>query len=242
VEQILIIDDDVELCELVSRYLRREGFAVEAVTQSALGIERARSGACDLVVLDVMMPGLNGFEVLKQIRASTALPVLMLTARGEDVARIIGLELGADDYLAKPYNPRELVARIRAILRRTQAAPRSAGQAAASTQCLSVGDVVLDVSARHVTCAGRLVHLTTVEFDLLHALLAAAGRAVSREELYETVLGRTFAPFDRVMDNHISNLRRKLGPDRLGTDRIKTVRNAGYQFALPSAPSSTGER
>jgi two-component system response regulator CpxR len=228
-ERILIIDDDAELCELASRYLKGEGFAVEAVTRGERGVERALGGPCDLVVLDVMIPGLNGFEILKRIRASSSLPVLMLTARGEDVDRIIGLELGANDYLPKPYNPRELVARIRAILRRTQ----TAALGAAGAQRLVAGDIVLDAGARQVTCAGAPVQLTTIEFDLLRALLESAGRVLSRESLYETVLGREFAPFDRVIDNHVSNLRRKLGPGRAGGERIKTVRNAGYLLALP---------
>jgi two-component system response regulator CpxR len=208
-----------------------EGFAVETVTRGETGVERALNGACDLAVLDVMMPGLNGFEVLKRIRAVSPLPVLMLTARGEDVDRIIGLELGADDYLAKPYNPRELVARIRAILRRAQAAK----QAAPTAMRLAVGDLALDLGARVVTCAGAIVHMTTVEFDLLRVLLESAGRVASRETLYEIVLEREFTPFDRVIDNHVSNLRRKLGPDHTGAERIKTVRNAGYMLALPSA-------
>ena len=228
-ERILIIDDDAELCELASRYLTLEGLTVETVTRGAAGVTQALSGQFDLAVLDVMMPGLNGFEVLKRIRAASLLPVLMLTARGEDVDRIVGLELGADDYLPKPYNPRELVARIRAILRRAQAALN----APATTARLIVGDVVLDEGSRQVTCAGEPVHLTTVEFDLLRVMLNAAGRVLSREALYETVLEREFAPFDRVIDNHVSNLRRKLGNDQQGHERIKTLRNAGYLFALP---------
>ena len=227
-ERIPIIDDDEELCELASEYLSFEGFAVETVTRGEAGIERALNGSCDLAVLDVMMPGLNGFEVLKRIRAGSALPVLMLTARGEDIDRIIGLELGVDDYLPKPYNPRELVARIRAILRRAQAE-----QTATAATRLIVGDVTLDEGSYQVTCAGEPVHLTTVEFDLLRALLNAAGRVLSREVLYETVLEREFTPFDRVIDNHVSNLRRKLGNDAQGHERIKTLRNAGYLFAKP---------
>ena len=232
-ERILIIDDDAELCELASRYLTLEGLTVETVTRGAAGVTQALSGQFDLAVLDVMMPELNGFEVLKRIRAASSLPVLMLTARGEDVDRIIGLELGADDYLPKPYNPRELVARIRAILRRAAIRQEQANAyAQAQAQQLIVGEVTLDMGARAVTCAGAPVNLTTVEFDLLRVMLESAGRVLSRESLYQTVLDREFTPFDRVIDNHVSNLRRKLGVDRHGVERIKTVRNAGYQFVL----------
>lgn len=236
-ERILVIDDDVELCELVGRYLRVEGFSVEFVHRGEEGAQTALAGQWDLVVLDVMLPGINGFEVLRQIRASSPVPVLMLTARGEDVDRIVGLELGADDYLPKPYNARELVARIRAILRRAAGAAK--GPAVPAKQ-LAVGDVKMDEGAREVSCAGNLVHLTTVEFDLLRVLMEAAGRVLSREQLYELVLGRKFTPFDRVIDNHVSNLRKKLGPRPDGADRIKTVRNAGYQFTLPVNPLAEG--
>jgi two-component system response regulator CpxR len=229
-ERILIIDDDAALCDLASRYLRREGFAVESVTRATDGVERALNESWALLVLDVMMPCLNGFDVLKRIRAVSSLPVLMLTARGEDIDRILGLELGADDYLPKPYNPRELVARIRAILRRTDLR-----QAQMQTPLITVGDLTLDAGARAVTRKGECLDITTVEFDLLRMLLAAAGQVVSRETLYENVLARKFTPYDRVIDNHVSNLRRKLGPDDHGAERIKTVRNAGYLYASPSA-------
>jgi two-component system, OmpR family, response regulator CpxR len=231
VERILIVDDDIELCELAGRFLSLEGYEVATARDGQTGVTKALSGDFALVILDVMMPGLNGFEVLKRIRAASALPVLMLTARGEDVDRIIGLELGADDYLAKPYNPRELVARIRAILRRV-AARQEQTQAAAKTPLLTVADITLEVNARAVTCAGEALNLTTVEFDLLRIFLESAGCVLSRESLYQLVLEREFTPFDRVIDNHVSNLRRKLGPDSTGAERIKTVRNAGYLFAL----------
>jgi two-component system response regulator CpxR len=237
-KRILVIDDDVELCELVGRYLRVEGFSVEFVHRGEEGAQTALAEQWDLVVLDVMLPGINGFEVLRQIRASSPVPVLMLTARGEDVDRIVGLELGADDYLPKPYNARELVARIHAILRRAGAGPK--GLSATAAKQLVVGDVKMDEGAREVSCAGDLVHLTTVEFDLLRVLMDAAGRVLSREHLYESVLGRKFTPFDRVIDNHVSNLRKKLGPRPDGADRIKTVRNAGYQFTLPVNPLAEG--
>jgi two-component system response regulator CpxR len=232
VERILIVDDDIELCELAVRYLSLEGYDVATVNDGQAGVTRILNDEFALVILDVMMPGLNGFEVLKCIRAVSSLPVLMLTARGEDVDRIIGLELGADDYLPKPFNPRELVARIRAILRRVAVRQE---QTQTRALRLTVGDLTLDVNARAATCAGQPLNLTTVEFDLLRVLLESAGRVLSRETLYEIVLERKFTPFDRVIDNHTSNLRRKLGPDHTGAERIKTVRNAGYMLALPPA-------
>jgi two-component system, OmpR family, response regulator CpxR len=228
-ERILIVDDDLELCELVGRYLGAEGYEASFVHRGDHGVERTLNEEWDLVVLDVMLPGINGFDVLRRIRAVRSTPILMLTARGEDVDRIVGLELGADDYLAKPYNPRELLARIRAILRRANP----------STLDLSgvvryvVGDVELDSGARSVVCAGAAVNLTAVEFDLLRSMLAAAGRVLSREELSQSVLGRPYTPFDRVIDNHVSNLRRKLGPSPEGADRIKSIRNLGYLWTLP---------
>lgn len=236
-DRILMIDDDEELCELVAEYLKPEGFELEVVHHGQQGLERAQQNAYALLVLDVMLPGANGFEVLRQVRAHSRVPVLMLTARGDDVDRIVGLEMGADDYLPKPFNPRELVARIRAILRRAQSAAQAAAQAAAqmvstpapSTR-LRVGDVELDKGARTVRRAGELIDLTTVEFDLLEALLRTAGRVITREELVEQVLGRQFAPFDRSVDMHVSNLRKKLG-HRIGeVERIRSVRGVGYIY------------
>ena len=231
-DQILIIDDDVALCELVTEYLEPLGFEIESVHRGDVGAERALAGKHALVVLDVMLPGLNGFEVLRRIRAESRIPVLMLTARGDDVDRIVGLEIGADDYLPKPFNPRELTARIRAILRRTSS--ETSGEQAAAKQ-LSVGDVQLDSGTRAVSRAGENVELTAVEFDLLEKLLRAAGRIVTREELSKDVLGRNSSPFDRSIDMHISNLRKKLGHRFGATERIKTVRGVGYIYAQASA-------
>src|SRR6267142_903 len=231
-DQILIIDDDIALCELVTEYLEPLGFAIESVHRGDLGAERALAGEHALVVLDVMLPGLNGFEVLRRIRAESKIPVLMLTARGDDVDRIVGLEICADDYLPKPFNPRELTARIRAILRRTTT-DASADQSASKK--LSVGDVELDGSTRTVSRAGKNVELTAVEFDLLEKLLRAAGRIVTREDLSKQVLGRSSSPFDRSIDMHISNLRKKLGARSGATERIKTVRGVGYIYAQASA-------
>ena len=232
-EQVLIIDDDVELCGLVAEYLEPEGFRVEAVHEGERGVARALSGAHALVVLDVMLPGINGFEALRRIRAQSRLPVLMLTARGEDVDRIVGLEIGADDYLAKPFNPRELTARIRAILRRVR--PDEAERKDAPPGTLSVGDVQVETGTRLVRRAGTTVELTVVEYDVLEKLLRAAGQIVTREELVRDVLGRALSPFDRSIDMHISNLRKKLG-HRIGSvERIKTVRSVGYIYAAPES-------
>lgn len=226
VERILVIDDDVELCSLVSEYLRPEGFQVEAVHDGKVGLTRALSGDHLLVVLDVMLPGLNGFDVLRRIRDSSRIPVLLLTARGEDVDRIVGLEIGADDYLPKPFNPRELVARIRAILRRSSKAREQE-----VPEVIRVGDVELDPATRTVLHRGKPVDLTSVEFELLQVLLREAGRVVTREALVDEVLGRKFSPFDRSIDMHVSKVRKKLGDSDAG-DHIKTVRGAGYIFAL----------
>jgi two-component system response regulator CpxR len=223
---LLVIDDDRELAALLGRVFAREGLAADFCHDGRSGLDTALRNAHDLVILDVMLPDLDGLSVLRELRRRLATPVLMLTARGDDVDRIVGLELGADDYLPKPFHTRELVARIRAILRRTQAAA-----AAAPTLVLEVGGVRLDPGARSVTCDGRPVELTTMEFDVLHALMEAAGRVLSREALLDRVDGRDAGPFDRAIDVHVSHLRRKLGSD---PPRIRTVRGVGYQFVRPA--------
>ena len=227
----LLIDDDVEFGLLVRQYLEPEGFAVEAVYDGTAGLERALAGTFDVVIIDVMLPDVLGFDVLRRLRTRSTVPVLMLTARGDDLDRILGLEIGADDYLPKPFNPRELAARLRAILRRTQRPPES--QLARSAR-VRVGDVELDRGARVVTRGQVLIELTTVEFDLLDTLLASAGQVVTREALVRTVLGREFSPFDRSIDVHIANLRRKLG-HRDGVDLIKSIRGVGYLYACAEA-------
>jgi len=221
--QILVIDDDVELGELLTELLGQEGYAVEVAGGAASGLARAQAQAFTLIVLDVMLPGQNGFQVLTQLRKTSQVPVLMLTARGEDVDRIVGLEMGADDYLPKPFNPRELVARVRALHRRA-----AGGMAPAAPNVVAVDDLELLPSARLVRVRGDEVKLTTAEYDLLEALVQKAGAVVSREDLTRVVLGRKLAAFDRAIDMHVSNLRRKLGPSPSGAERIKTVRNAGY--------------
>jgi two-component system response regulator CpxR len=225
-ERVLVVDDDAELCQLVTRYLAREGFDTNWAPSGAVGIERALSEDYSLIMLDVMMPGTDGFEVLHRIRQTSRTPVLMLTARGDTHDRIRGLEMGADDYLPKPFDPAELVARIRAILRRS--APQS------PPPSIAVGDLELDGGSRTVRSSGSPVDLTTVEFDLLAALMRVAGSTVSREDLVRDVLGRDFSPFDRSIDTHVCNLRRKLGPLDDGGERIKGVRGAGYLYALPA--------
>ena len=231
-DSILIVDDDVELCSLVGEYLQAEGFQVEAVHDGELGLERALAGQHLLVVLDVMLPKMNGFDVLRRLRNTSRIPVLLLTARGEDVDRIVGLEIGADDYLPKPFNPRELVARIRAVLRRTKTAEGSPGDT------LRVGGIELNPATRTVLQDGKRVDLTSVEFNLLQVLLQEAGQVVSRERLVDSVLGRKFSPFDRSIDMHVSKVRKKLGDADDGADYIKTVRGVGYIFTRPSKVGS----
>ena len=229
-DRVLVVDDDVELCDLVKEFLQPEGLQVEAVHNGNRGLERALSGDHALVVLDVMLPGLNGLDVLRKLRASSTVPVLLLTARGQDVDRIVGLELGADDYLPKPFNPRELVARIRAILRRTRG---EGSEKQAPQTSVRVGDVELNPATRTVLRGGEAVDLTAVEFNLLDVLLREAGRVVTRDELAKIALGRLFSPYDRSIDMHISKLRKKLGEDGKGGERIKTVRGVGYIYAAP---------
>lgn len=227
-DRVLIVDDDVQLCRLLAERLGTEGFTIETVHDGTRGLERALSMEHALVVLDLMLPGMGGLDVLRRLRARSPVPVLILTARGEDIDRILGLEIGADDYVPKPFNPRELIARIRAILRRTL--PNSN-----ATTPLVVGDLQLDPQAREVWLKGTSLNLTSVEFTLLETLLREAGHVVTRELLTEVVLGRKLGPFDRVIDVHVSNIRKKLGPSERG-QRIKSVRGSGYLFvARPEA-------
>src|SRR6516162_72600 len=203
--RLLIIDDDAELCELLAEYLQPEGFQVDAVHTGTEAVEKALTGNYALLVLDVMLPGLRGFDVLQKIRATSRVPVIMLTARGEDVDRILGLEIGADDYLPKPFNPRELAARIQAVLRRTDEA-KTRDAVSAGEELVRVGDLELS---------------------------PASGVVLEREYLAHSVLGRNLTPFDRSIDVHVSNLRRKLGWAPDGGERIKAVRGAGYLYSPP---------
>jgi two-component system response regulator CpxR len=217
---LLVIDDDVELAALLTEYLAREGFTVAAEHDGVRGLERARKPGIDLVILDVMLPGMDGFEILRRLRTESKIPVIMLTARGEDVDRIVGLEMGADDYLPKPFNPKELVARIRSVLRRYEALPSGAGR-------IANAGIVLDPATRTLTVNGKPVDLTTFEFDILDLLMRSAGKVLSRDALMENFYNRKATPFDRSIDMHISHLRKKL---EQGETLIKTIRGVGYQF------------
>jgi DNA-binding response OmpR family regulator len=222
-DRVLLVDDDVQLCRLLAERLASEGYTMETVHDGARGLERSLSMEYALVVLDLMLPGMAGLDVLRRLRKVSPVPVLILTARGEDSDRILGLEMGADDYLPKPFNPRELIARIRAILRRT-------GRPEASAGPLVVGDLRIDPAVREVWLEDAPLSLTSAEFTLLEAFMREPGRVLSREQLTESVLGRKLGPFDRVIDVHVSNLRRKLGVPHDG-QRIKAVRGSGYLFA-----------
>lgn len=225
-DRVLIVDDDMELCRLLRERLSTEGFALEAVHDGPRGVERAIAHEHDFVILDLMLPGMGGLDVLRRVRQHSPVPVLILTARGDDVDRIMGLENGADDYLPKPFNPRELIARIRAILRR-------ASRGAAPNGPITVGDVRLVPSAREAWIGEFRLDVTAVEFNLLEALLRSAGNVVTREQLTETVLGRKLGPFDRVIDVHVSNLRKKMSA-ATDEERIKAVRGSGYMFVVRS--------
>jgi two-component system response regulator CpxR len=216
-ERLLLIDDDPELCDLVQRFLADEGFSMDFASNGAEGLRRSESAPYALILLDVMLPHVDGFDVLRRIRATSRVPVLMLTAKGDTRDRVLGLELGADDYLPKPFDPAELAARVRAILRR----------AAPAAVRLSIGDMEVNAGARTVHKHGEPVDLTTVEFTLLTVLMRSAGVGVSREQLCREVLGREFTPFDRSIDTHVYNLRKKIG-----VDRIKGIRGTGYLYTV----------
>ncbi len=231
-DRILIIDDDVALTELLAEILEAEAFSVDSVHRGEDGVRRALEGGYSLIVLDVMLPKMSGFEVLLAIREQSRVPVLMLTARGDPVDRVMGLQIGADDYLPKPFNERELIARIQAILRRT-----GGDVSRSASAIITSGDLQLDPAIREVKVNGRKPDLTTVEFDILKVLVKSAGEVVSRERLVIEGLGRPFSVLDRSVDNHVSSLRRKLGPGLDGTERIKTVRSVGYIY-VPSPHAS----
>jgi len=226
--KILIIDDDEELCELVSEYLSVEGFTTEAVHDGESGLQKALNGDYELAILDVMLPRKNGFDVLRELRKSSKLPVLMLTAKGDDMERIVGLEIGADDYLPKPFNPRELVARLRAVLRRVN----DTDEKKVAPESFTVDDIEVSLTGRTAKIDGDDLNLTAVEFDLLVALLEQAGKIVKKEDLSQKVLDRRLSPFDRSLDMHVSNLRKKLGARDDDRERIKTIRSVGYIYTV----------
>lgn len=223
---VLLVDDDVELVTLLADYLRQDGFSTTLAHDGEVAIREALGGRHDIIVLDVMMPRMTGVEVLRRVRALSTIPVLMLTARGDDVDRILGLELGADDYVAKPCSPRELSARLRAILRRL----RSPVVEKTDDPALRIGALTLRPEQRSVHWNDRAVSFTGAEFNLLEQLMRQAGRLVTRRELSERALGRPLDRFDRSLDVHISSIRQKLAAFAPDADPIKTVRGMGYQF------------
>ena len=229
-KQILIIDDDTELCELLQEYLAAEKFTTFFAHTGVAGLEKTRNESFDLVILDVMLPELNGLEVLKSIRSFSKIPVIMLTAKGDEIDRILGLELGADDYLPKPFSPRELVARIKAILRRLTP---DHGDTSPEPFHVEIADVYLESNTRTATRGGIDLGLTEVEFCILENLMRSAGNVVERQDLAMKVLGRRLAYDDRSLDVHMSNLRRKLGSTNADKERIKTIRGVGYLYVKP---------
>ena len=228
-DRILIIDDDADLCDLLTDYLQQEGYETATAFDSQEGLKKAQSNEFSFIVLDVMLPGMNGFDVLREIRLHSQVPVLMLTARGGEVDRIVGLEMGADDYMPKPFNPRELVARIRAIKRRENDTSTNKSSTE-KTDTLIIGDIVLEFGTRTVKQDGEPIILTAAEFSLLEKLINNVGHVIRREDLARGVFGRKLAMFDRSIDVHISSLRKKLGSHVHGVERIKTVRGVGYLY------------
>ena len=221
-KRILLIDDDPKISKLVAEYLRNHNFSVTCEKNGKDGLVRTRAEVYDLVLLDVMMPVMGGLETLRMLRKESQLPVIMLTAQGEATDRIIGLELGADDYLAKPFQSRELLARIRAVLRRSGSSPND------TVRLIEVNDITIDISRHEAKHKEEVLILTTTEFEILRVLLSSAGRVVSRERLMELARGEEWASFDRSVDVHISHLRRKLGDNPKRPGIIKTIRGVGY--------------
>jgi two-component system response regulator CpxR len=227
--RVLIVDDDRELCQMLTEYLVAERFDVSTVHDGGEALSELRARHFDIVILDVMLPSVSGFDVLRELGAGYETPILMLTARGDDVDRIVGLELGADDYLSKPFNPRELVARIRAILRR---AANRGERGAAAPDVLQIGPIVLNLGMHQVRVADRPIGLTGAELRVLELLMRSAGQVISREAMTEQALGRKLVPYDRSIDTHISNLRRKLDLAPGVQPEIKNVRGSGYMLTV----------
>lgn len=225
--RVLIVDDDQRLGQSLQKLLAREGFLVSQATDGPAGVRRATTEPFDLLILDVMLPGLDGFEVLRRIRAHSPVPVLMLSAKGGETDRVIGLDLGADDYLSKPFSPRELISRMRAVLRRVEA--RAA--VPVIKEDLEVGEIAMDTARREVTVAGQPVQLTTTEFDLLRCFLRHPGQVLSRDVLMDMLRGVGYAAYDRSIDVHVKNLRAKIEPDTRNPKYIKTVWGTGYLLA-----------
>jgi len=228
--RVLLVDDDRELCQMLSEYLSAEHFEVKSVHDGGDALAELEANDFEILILDVMLPSVSGFDVLRKLGATHDTPILMLTARGDDVDRIVGLELGADDYLSKPFNPRELVARVRAILRRASNRPVRSGAA----DEIIVGPIVLNTGMHQVRVADRAIALTGAEFRVLEILMRSAGQVISRDSMTEQALGRKLVPYDRSIDTHISNLRRKLELETGKNPEIKNVRGSGY--TLTCAP------
>jgi len=235
--KILIIDDDQKLCQLIADYLEPMGYAVEAAHNGIQGLEMILAGDFQAVILDVMMPKMDGFEMLKRLRRESDIPVIMLTARGEETDRIVGLEMGADDYLPKTFSSRELLARLRAVTRRHRISTQQAA-AQAENEVLVFGNLQIEPNSRTVRLAGQTLNLTPIEYDLLASLVGAAGRILTRDQLLDAVAGRNYEVFDRSVDVHISSLRRKLGDNPRQPRFIQTVRSAGYMFKIPGGSTS----
>lgn len=238
--QILLVDDDPELCQLMTDFLSLEGFDIDVAHNGEEALKQVQRKTYDVIVLDVMMPKLNGFDTLRRLRSDNQTPVLMMTARGDEVDRIVGFEMGADDYLPKPCSPRELVARLRAIIRRVDL-ERDAEQSTQTLNkpddCLRHVDLELKPAAHKARRGDEVLDLTQTEFGLLQMLLEQPGEMVSKEEMMKRVLNRNLGPFDRTIDMHISNLRKKLGPFANGDQRIITIRGLGYLLAQPESES-----
>lgn len=230
---ILLIDDDTELTELMRRFLSHEGFVVDSASDGEAGLKRMREEVFDLAVIDVMMPGKNGMDLLRELRTFSRLPVIMLTARGEEMDRIIGLELGADDYVPKPCNPRELAARIRAVLRRTEGGQQADDKAKGEASHVQrIASFEWHPQSRRILEKGVELILTSSEYNILSVLLDHAGEVVEKNALSEQALGKRHGPFDRTLDVHIGRIRKKLAPLDNGEARIKTVRGVGWLLAL----------
>ncbi len=227
---ILVVDDDQRLRDLVAEYLGSRGYAVVTAADGEEGLARLRAGGIDLVVLDVMLPKRDGFDICRELRTFTRVPVIMLTARGDEMDRIVGLEIGADDYMPKPFNPRELLARVQAVLRRVE----TSGGQDGTKESLLAGPIAIDPDRRVATLEGKAIDLTTTEFEILRTLVANAGRVIPRERLMELARGEEFASFERSVDVHVSHIRKKLGDDPKNPTFVKTVRGIGY--TMPRDP------
>jgi DNA-binding response OmpR family regulator len=231
--KILLVDDDQELCDLLARYLAKEGIESDKVHTGREGLELALAGQHDAVVLDIMLPGMSGLDVLGELRKSSQIPVIMLTAKGDEMDRIVGLEIGADDYLPKPCNPRELLARLRAIHRRTQAPVDEVQEN--QEEIVEIDDLVIDHTQHHVVKAGEILELTVTEYNILNVLVKYKGKVVEKNKLAEEAMSRSLTLFDRSLDMHLSNLRKKIGSHAGGQARIKTVRGVGYMYITEDA-------